>query len=241
MDRIKRHVASNGTIDGTTRFQQQAFDVLLGGVSDAFDVSKEDPRTVARYDTGHIRFSTQTAASAKYIANSQPIALGKQMLLARRLIEAGCGYVTVTSNNWDWHGPKHSVPVMLPVQGTAVDHAVSAFLDDLQDRGLSEKVLLIITGEFGRTPRINNRAGRDHWGNLCTLALAGGGLPMGQVIGQSDRLASRPAADPVSLQNLLATVMETLFDRSLIRISQQRVPTNIANAVLAGDPIRQLV
>jgi len=241
LDQIKRHVGSNRTIDGLTRFQQQAFDVLLGGVSDAFDVSKEDPRTVARYDTGHIRFSKSTAASASYIANSQPIALGKQMLLARRLVESGCGFVTVTSNNWDWHGPKHSVPIMLPVQGAAVDHAVSVFLEDLEERGLTEKVLLIITGEFGRTPRINARAGRDHWGNLCTLALAGGGLNMGQVIGQSDRMASRPANDPVTLSNLLATVMETLFDRGLIRISQQHVPTNIANAVLAGDPIRQLI
>jgi len=240
LDQIKRRLGENGTIDGVGRFQQQAFDVLLGGVSDAFDVSQEDPQTIARYDTGHIRFSKATAASASYIANSQPIALGKQLLLARRLVEAGCGYVTVTSNNWDWHGPKHSVPIMLPVQGAAVDHAVSAFLEDLEDRGLSEKVLFILTGEFGRTPRINSRGGRDHWGNLCTLALAGGGLQMGQVIGESDRLASRPASDPVSLDNLLATVMDTLFDRGLVRISQDRVPTNIANAIVAGEPIRQL-
>jgi hypothetical protein len=241
LDRVKRRLDENGTVGGIGRFQQQAFDVLLGGVSDAFDISKEDPGTVARYDTGHIRFSQATAASATYIANSQPIALGKQMLLARRLVEAGCGYVTVTSNNWDWHGPKHSVPIMLPVQGAAVDHAVSVFLEDLEERGLSEKVLFILTGEFGRTPRLNGRAGRDHWGNLCTLVLAGGGLQMGQVIGQSDRLASRPASDRVTLENLLATVMETMFDRGLVRISQDRVPTNIANAVLAGEPIRQLV
>ena len=101
-------------------------------------------------------------------------------------------------------------------------------------------MLLIITGEFGRTPRINKNAGRDHWGNLCTLALAGGGLKMGQVVGQSDRLASRPAADPVTLHNLLATVMDTLFDRGQLRVSN-RVPTDIATAMLAGDPIGQLI
>ena len=110
----------------------------------------------------------------------------------------------------------------------------------LEERGLSEKALLIVTGEFGRTPRINKNGGRDHWGNLCTLALAGGGLQMGQLIGQSGRLVSRPAADPVSLQNLLATVMHTLFDRGLVRISD-RVPANIANAVVEGEPIPQLV
>ena len=113
LDRIKRRLDADPTLAGTSRFQQQAVDVLLGGVSEAFDVTKEDPRTIARYDTGHIRFSPQTAGSANYIANSQPIALGKQMLLARRLVESGCRFVTVTSNNWDWHGPKHSVPIML--------------------------------------------------------------------------------------------------------------------------------
>ena len=239
LDQIKRQIDASGTLSGMSRFEQQAIDVLMGGVSEAFDISKEDPRTVARYDTGHIRFSREVAGSANYIANSQPIALGKQMLLARRLVEAGCAYVTVTSNNWDWHGPKHGLSTMLPVQGAAVDHAVSAFLEDLQDRGLSEKVLLILTGEFGRTPRINKNGGRDHWGNLCTLALAGGGLPMGQVIGQSDRLVGRPAAEPVTVKNLHATVMNTLFDRGLARISQQ-VPADIAKAVSEGEPIAQL-
>lgn len=239
LDQIKRRLDAGRALEGASRFEQQAMDVLMGGVSEAFDVSKEDPRTVARFDTGHIRFSREVAASASYIANSQPIALGKQMLLARRLVEAGCAFVTVTSNNWDWHGPKHSVSTMLPVQGAAVDHAVAAFLEDLDERGLSDKVLLIVTGEFGRTPRVNKNGGRDHWGNLCTLALAGGGLPMGQVIGQSDRLAGRPAAEPVSLHNLNATVMSTLFDRGLARISQD-VPSDIARAISTGEPIAQL-
>lgn len=239
LDQVKRRLDASRTLAGASRFEQQAMDVLLGGVSEAFDIGQEDPRTLARYDTGHIRFSREVAASASYIANSQPIALGKQMLLARRLVEAGCAYVTVTSNNWDWHGPKHGVSTMLPVQGAAVDHAVSAFLDDLQKRGLSDKVLFIVTGEFGRTPRINKNGGRDHWGNLCTLALAGGGLPMGQVIGQSDRLAGRPAAEPVTVQNLHATVMSTLFDRGLARISQG-IPSDVAKAISEGEPIAQL-
>merc|ERR1711964_504424 len=93
----------------------------------------------------------------------------------------------------------------MPLLGVAVDHAVSAFLEDLQHRGLSEKVLLVVTGEFGRTPRINKKAGRDHWASLCPLMLAGGGLAMGQVIGRADRLGGTPASDPIGVEQLTAT------------------------------------
>ena len=86
----------------------------------------------------------------------------------------------------------------------------AVFLEDLAQRGLSEKILLIITGEFGRTPRINGVAGRDHWGPLCTLALAGGGLRMGQVVGESSARAEVPASAPIQPSNLMATVFQVL-------------------------------
>jgi uncharacterized protein (DUF1501 family) len=128
----------------------------------------------------------------------------------------------------------------MPLLGSAVDKAVSAFIEDLEQRGLSEKVLLVITGEFGRTPRINKKAGRDHWGHQCTLALAGGGLKMGQVIGQSDRTASRPATDPIGVPELMSTVMHTLFNIGELRVTQG-IPNDIAQAITAGQPIPQLI
>ena len=91
-----------------------------------------------------------------------------------------------------------------------LDHAVSVFLEDLAQRGLSEKILLVITGEFGRTPRINGHNGRDHWGPLCTLALAGGGLKMGQVVGESSAKAEVPKSTPIAPKNLMATIFHVL-------------------------------
>ena len=124
--------------------------------------------------------------------------LGKQMLLARRLCEAGGGFVTVSDCGWDMHANGNSPKKManLPPMASQVDHAVAAFLEDVHERGLSDRILLVVTGEMGRTPRRNRDGGRDHYANLTTLALAGGGLKMGQVIGQSDSkaVAARLAA-----------------------------------------------
>jgi uncharacterized protein (DUF1501 family) len=128
----------------------------------------------------------------------------------------------------------------MPLLGSAVDKAAGAFLEDIAARGMSDDVLLIITGEFGRTPRINKKAGRDHWGNLCTLALSGGGLKMGQVIGQSDRNVGKPAADPVSSEDLRATIMNTLFDVGQLRIDPS-VSSDVARVITGGQPIKQLV
>src|SRR5213592_1798794 len=124
--------------------------------------------------------------------------LGKQMLLARRLCEAGCGFVTVSDCGWDMHSNGNSPKNLEGIKplGGQVDHAVSAFLEDVRERGLSDKILLVVTGEMGRTPRRNRDGGRDHYGNLTPLLIAGGGLKMGQVIGQSDKPASAPASEP---------------------------------------------
>ena len=102
--------------------------------------------------------------------------------------------------------------------GPPLDHAISAFLDDVQERGLSDKILLVATGEMGRTPRINPNGGRDHWGNLAPLLLAGGGLKSGQVIGQSNRSASEPASEPIRISNLISTMLQTLVDPGELRL-----------------------
>lgn len=129
------------------------------------------------------------------------------MLTARRLVEAGCGFVAVSLQGWDMHG---NVKGGMNKRGPQVDRAVSAFVEDIYERGLDENILLIVSGEFGRTPRINKRAGRDHWGRLSTLALSGGGLQVGQVVGESSAKAEAPKSDVVTPQDLMATVFHAL-------------------------------
>jgi uncharacterized protein (DUF1501 family) len=177
------------------------------------------------------------------------------MLLARRLVEAGCGFITVGCTGWDMHGNNgFGLLDGMAVMGTALDHAVAAFLTDLEERGLSDKVLLVMLGEMGRTPKIVNgpkptvnlngqsiqRKGRDHWSNLGALLLAGGGLKMGQVVGSSDRQAGTPASDAVTLANLTATMMHVLFDVGELRL-MPGLPQDLLRPITDGQAIRQLV
>jgi uncharacterized protein (DUF1501 family) len=163
------------------------------------------------------------------------------MLLARRLIEAGVGFVTVSDCGWDHHANENSPKNLggFPLLGGQVDHAVSAFLEDLQERGLSDKVLLIVTGEMGRSPRRNRNGGRDHYGELTPLLLAGGGLRMGQVIGSSDGHAARASSEPLKPSHLLATVMHTILDTTAVRAEASLGKT--ADVVTGGEPIPGLL
>jgi uncharacterized protein (DUF1501 family) len=120
--------------------------------------------------------------------------------------------------------------------GPQVDHAVAAFIEDCEARGLRDKVLLVVTGEMGRTPRINRDGGRDHYGELTPLLVYGGGLKMGQVIGQSDKNAERPATDPHTPKHLLSTIFHSLFDLGRLRLDQS-LPRDVATVVQSGDPI----
>jgi uncharacterized protein (DUF1501 family) len=106
----------------------------------------------------------------------------------------------------------------------------------VEQRGLSEKILLVACGEIGRTPRINKAGGRDHWANLAPLLLAGGGLKMGQVIGQSHRDAGEPLTEPIRPKNLIATILHTLFDMGELRIVPG-VPREIAQTMTGWEPI----
>src|SRR5262249_18296696 len=111
--------------------------------------------------------------------------------------------------------------------GLPLDHAVSAFLEDLEARGLSERILLVCCGEMGRTPKINKSGGRDHWGNLAPLLLAGGGLKMGRVIGQSNRIGGEPSSQPITIQHLTSTILHTLFDVGKLRVLRS-LPRDLA-------------
>ena len=136
-------------------------------------------------------------------------------------------------------GNNPGIKAGMEMLGPPLDRALSAFLEDIEQRGLSDKVLVILTGDFGRTPKINPRGGRDHWPNLCTLALWGGGLKVGQIIGKCDRTNSVPTTTPYSTPNLLATVMHTLFDVGTLRIARG-LPTDLVKLIENNRPIEEL-
>lgn len=212
-DRFQRDADRTGLMDGLDAFEQQAFNLVLGNATDAFDLKKENKEVVSKYGKG----------------------LGEQLLIARRLCESGCGFVTLNYGGWDMHGNIHQA---LKNRVPMLDHAVATFVQDIQERGLGEKILLVITGEFGRTPRINRNAGRDHWAPLSTLALSGGGLKMGQVVGESDSKVTRPHSRPITPQDLMATVFGVLgIDLATQFTNQAGRPVYM---VEGGKPISEL-
>jgi hypothetical protein len=213
-DRLDRTIDRSGLLTGLDSFESQAFDLILSRAREAFDISREDPRLRDRYGKG----------------------LGEQLLLARRLCEAGVGFVTLHHGGWDMHG---NIAQDMKRLGPQVDNAVASFLEDTVDRGLDQDILLVITGEFGRTPRINSSAGRDHWAPLSTLALAGGGLRMGQIVGESSSKAETPKTTPITPQDLMATVFHVLgLPLDLHYIDPSGRPTPMVNG---GKPIAELV
>lgn len=229
--------------NGLDSIRSNAYRVLLGSVADAFDLTKEDPRVIDKYDTQPLMRADQIDKkwnNYKYYRDNAAT-LGKLLLLARRLCERGCGFVTVTTNFvWDMHADVNNAPLSEGMRyvGHPFDHAVSAFLEDVALRGLSDQILLVCCGEMGRTPRINKQGGRDHWGNLAPLLLSGGGLQMGQVIGRSNSNGGEPATEPFNNRNLIATIMHTLFDIGKLRIAPG-LPREISK-MLDWSPITQL-
>ncbi len=186
LDRFRRDADSHGLMSGLDAFEHQAFDMLVGKAAGAFNVDQESESTRRSY-------GKET--------------LAQQMLVARRLVEAGCGFVTINYGGWDMHG---SIEQGMKRRVPALDHAVATFVSDVAARGMTEDVLLVISGEFGRTPRINRNSGRDHWAPLSTLALAGGAFRMGQVVGESMSKADVPKSNPIRPQDLMATVFHHL-------------------------------
>ncbi|MBX6313897.1 MAG: DUF1501 domain-containing protein [Isosphaeraceae bacterium] len=186
LDRLERERDASGMMDGIDRFTTQAYEMVTGPAARrAFDLSQEDPRIRDKY--GRTR-------------------IGQSCLLARRLIEAGVTFVTINEGNWDHHSQlvpqcKNQVPPL--------DAAIASLVEDLYDRGLTDRVLVLVWGEFGRSPRINN-SGRDHWPGAMSAVVAGGGLRMGQVIGATTRKGEMPSERPLRPEDLLQTVYHVL-------------------------------
>lgn len=192
-DTLRRDLDASGVMDAMDSYQQQALDMVLGGQARvAFDLDKEDPKLADRYGRGP---------------------WGRYTLMARRLVEAGVTFVTVDMPHWDDHSRiKEGHGYKLP----PLDQAVGALMDDLSERGLLEHVLVVVMGEFGRTPKLNQGQpgipvpGRDHWGNAISALLAGGGLRGGQVVGATNARAEHPVERALLPADLLATVYHVL-------------------------------
>ena len=245
LDGFKRGLDATGTMDGIDKFNRQAYDVILGGVTRAFDLSLEDPAVIARYDTSQLvlpeKIDKKWNNHKNYRDHGQT--LGKLMLLARRLCEHGSRFVTVTTNFvWDFHADVNNATLDEGMRyvGMPYDHAVSAFIEDVEARGLSDKILLVTCGEMGRTPKINAKGGRDHWGRLGPLLLYGGGLNLGPVVGRSDAVAGEPNSQPVKIENLLSTIFHRMFDVGELRLDS-RVPRPLMQLIESGRPIESVI
>ncbi|MFO0426192.1 MAG: DUF1501 domain-containing protein [Planctomyces sp.] len=199
-DQFRRKADATGVMEGMDAYHQQALGILSStGLCDALDLTKEDPAVLARYGKNDPEFSRDGAP--KMVQN---------FCIARRLVEAGARVVTLNFSRWDWHGPDGKNFVRAREDFPMLDQALSALVSDLHERGLEKDVTVVCWGEFGRTPRINATAGRDHWPRLSCAMMAGGGMKTGQVIGASDRLGGEARNRPVSFQEVFATIYHNL-------------------------------
>jgi len=226
-DRLRRDVETTGMLESMDRFDQQAVDLVTGSAARrAFDISLEDPRVRSRY--GQHSWAQST-------------------LLARRLVEAGSTFVTVHFGGWDHHWDlKSGMERNLPI----IDSLVSALLEDLTQRGMYDDVLVMLCGEFSRTPRMNNGGnggapmsmgtpGRDHWGNAMFCLLAGGGVKGGRVVGSTNRLGEVPQDRPVTPADLHHTMFHVLgIDPNVSFLNHSGRPTA---ALEPGAVIQELL
>jgi hypothetical protein len=178
-------------------FHEKAFEVLTSSkLVEALDVTKEPEKVRDRYGRG----------SSRHLGDGAPM-WNDQLLMARRLVEAGARCVTVAYGFWDTHGGNFRyLRKHLPL----FDQGISALIEDVYARGLDKEVTVLVWGEFGRTPKINKDAGRDHWARVNGALFAGGGLKVGQVIGSTDSVAAVAKDDPVPYPDVLATVYRSL-------------------------------
>lgn len=217
VDNLRRDVDLLGTADGYDRFYREAFEIVTSEeCRRAFDIHREDPRLRDRYGRD---------------------SWGQSALLARRLVEAGVTYVTVNMGGWDTHN--NNFQTLRTNNLPRYDKALAALIEDIHQRGLDRKVLVMTYGEFGRTPRVNPTAGRDHWPGAMSVVFSGGGLRMGQVIGSTDARAEYPTSRAASPQDMLATMYHVLginYRHEFHDAAQRPIP--ILNE---GRPIEELL
>ena len=196
--KIESNPAPLETIDA---YYQQAYSMISSqAVRDAFDLSKESDEMKERYGMGKY---LERVTYGKSLGSEA----GGRMLLARRLVEAGARFVSLTYASWDTHVQlRETYQTQMP----AFDHAISTLIDDLDERGLLDSTLIWVAHEFGRTPKINPSAGRDHWARVFSMAFAGGGMKPGAYYGQVDATSSDPANDGIPLHDLHSTIYKLI-------------------------------
>lgn len=207
LDSIRNKADANGTFDGLDSLTQQALNILTSSrLADALDLSKEDPAIRERYGKG----------DPKNYGDGAPRNL-EHFLLARRLVEAGARVVTLNYGRWDFHS--NNFRGLRDTHLPWFDHGLATLVEDLHERGLDQDVSVVAWGEFGRTPRINKNAGRDHWPQVGGGILAGGGMATGQVIGSTDRLGAKPKNRPIHFGEVMATLYRNLgLDSNSIKL-----------------------
>lgn len=189
VNRIERQAAQPGSpVESLDRFYQKAFGIMTSQkAKEAFDISRETDQTRAAYGMSSI---------------------GQCCLLARRMVEAGCRFVSIENGHWDTH--RKNTWSLREVLCPSFDQAVPALLNDLSDRGMLDNTLVVVTTEFGRTPRINALAGRDHWPNAFSICMAGAGIKPAQVVGSTDKQGSSVVDRPISPEDMTATILHLL-------------------------------
>jgi hypothetical protein len=218
IDGIRRDVDLKGDIEGLDTFYRDAIEMVTNDKAQkAFKIQDEDAKLREEYGRND---------------------LGQSCLLARRLVEAGVTFVAVQAGGgWDTHGDnfKQLKDNLLP----KYDRAITALVNDIHNRGIADDVLVMSFGEFGRTPRINPQAGRDHWPGAASILYAGGGLKMGQVIGTTDAKAEYPTSKPASVGDVLSTMYHVLgIDFKHAFYDHAKRPLGI---LPEGKPIEELI
>lgn len=236
IENVRRGADKSPQMRSMSGHYENAFDILTStNARLAFDLSREDPKLRDRYGRH---------------------AWGQRALMARRLVEAGCSFVTVVMENphingcfynWDTHAANHDNFIDMKLRLPRYDQAVTALIKDLHERGLTKKVLLVVTGEFGRSPKISQASngrnginyGREHWPQSMSVLVSGGGMRHGQVVGSTDKLGTHPHDNHLTPNDLWATVYRHLgIDPDTNLYNQQSQPIPI---LPFGQPIRELV
>ena len=197
LDRFRREADASGQAAGLDAFNEQALGILTSNkLAAALDLSREDPKLRDRYGRG---------TAGKQGDGAQKLL--DHFLVARRLIQSGVRCVTLAFSRWDWHGGnfrrgRQDFPML--------DQGVSALVGDLENRGMLDDVTVVVWGEFGRTPKVNKNAGRDHWPRVSCALMAGGGMRTGQFVGATNRLGEYAQKRPVHFQDVFATMYRNL-------------------------------
>lgn len=231
LDRFQRAADQRGQMEALDVYAQKALGILTtSSLADALDLSKEDPRIVARYGKSREEFHRDGAPS-----------MIENFCVARRLVEAGARFVSLNYSRWDWHGADGMNFPKCREECPLLDQGLSALVTDLHERGLDRDVAVVVWGEFGRTPKINTNNSRDHWPRANTAVLAGGGLRSGQAIGATNRYGERPEKRPVTFQEVFATLYKCAgVDAQNIRVFDlSGVPQYLVEP--GSEPIREIV